>query len=274
MPETYPPHLHILLARESPMAVVIRRGPSHSACTIGWDRRTDTFAMGQWFRGRIYERRSDLSPDGRFMIYFAFNGKRHLEGKGSWTAISYAPYLKALALYAKGDAWRGGGLFTSNNRFWLNDGYGHDVVREWPELEREPVFPGRELYNSECLGVYYNRLQRDGWEMLPARGHSNHDTMDYFFKRLNKTLVLRKIAHAGSSLGRPVYYDEHEILSHATLDVEAHPDRDWADYDGQRLLWTTEGRLFAASVAEHGIADATQLHDFNDMKFERRQAPY
>jgi hypothetical protein len=151
------------------------------------------------------------------------------------------------------------------------------VVREWPELQRDPIFPGNEMYNAECLGVYYNRLQRDGWQMLPAQGGSKDDTMDYFSKWLNKTTILRKIAHSASALNhlhRPVYYDEHEIVSCATADVQAHPDWDWADYDGRRLLWTANGCLFAASVTDQNIAEAKQLYDFNRMKFERRQAPY
>jgi hypothetical protein len=36
-----------------------------------WDTDTDSFDLGQWFRGRIYERRCDLSPDGSLLVYFA-----------------------------------------------------------------------------------------------------------------------------------------------------------------------------------------------------------
>lgn len=32
---------------------------------IGWDREHDRFRVGQWLYGRIYERRCDLSPEGR-----------------------------------------------------------------------------------------------------------------------------------------------------------------------------------------------------------------
>src|SRR5689334_22184837 len=109
MPKAFPPRLHVILARESSLAVVIRRGPSKSVCTFLWDRSEDSFRLGQWMRGRIYERRCDLSPDGKYLIYFAMNGKWESETKGSWTAISRNPYLKAVTLYAKGDCWNGGG---------------------------------------------------------------------------------------------------------------------------------------------------------------------
>ena len=37
------PRLHILLARESKNAIIIRRGPSKKTAIIGWDRNTDNF---------------------------------------------------------------------------------------------------------------------------------------------------------------------------------------------------------------------------------------
>jgi len=125
----FPARLHVLLASDSKVGVVFRRGPSKSVCSVLWNRRTDEFKLGQWLHGRIYERRSDISPDGRFLIYFAMNGKWESETKGSWTAISKVPWLKAIVLLGKGDCWSGGGLFTSENKYWLNDGYGHKVLK-------------------------------------------------------------------------------------------------------------------------------------------------
>ena len=82
-----PARVHIILAREASAAIVIRRGPSKAVCAIQWDRSRDTFQMGQWLKGRIYERRCDLSPDNGHFIYFAMNGKWSTEAMGSWTAI-------------------------------------------------------------------------------------------------------------------------------------------------------------------------------------------
>jgi hypothetical protein len=71
MTRSIPPRVHVLFARDSSAAIVIRRGPSRHTAVIGWDRRTDRFKLGQWFYGRIYERRCDMSTDGMHMIYFA-----------------------------------------------------------------------------------------------------------------------------------------------------------------------------------------------------------
>ena len=138
--------------------------------------------MGQWLYGRIYERRCDLSPDGRHLIYFAMNGKWRSKAKGAWTAVSKAPYVKALTLLAKGDCWHGGGLFQSSKEYWLNDGYGHEVLHDHSKLKRAQKYPWHEYYGGECTGVYYIRLQRDGWTML--RG-SPDDSTTIFEKRVS-----------------------------------------------------------------------------------------
>jgi hypothetical protein len=57
-----PPRLSVLLASEAPVGVVLRRGPNKLVRMVVWDRANDKFEPGQWFVGRIYTDRSDLSP--------------------------------------------------------------------------------------------------------------------------------------------------------------------------------------------------------------------
>src|SRR5438094_7956154 len=89
-----PARLHVLLASEAAVGVVLRRGPANAVCSVLWDRKKDTFEIGQWLRARSYERRADLSPDGRHLIYFAMNGRWTSEARGSCTASARAPWLK------------------------------------------------------------------------------------------------------------------------------------------------------------------------------------
>jgi len=63
--------LYVILARAAPVAVVFRRGPARRVQIVKWSTDTDRFEEGQWFHGRIYERRCDLSPDGGRLVYFA-----------------------------------------------------------------------------------------------------------------------------------------------------------------------------------------------------------
>ena len=87
--------------------------------------------------------------------------------------------------------------------------------------------------------------------------------------------VLRKLANAGpSGVGRGCYWDEHELLQTASGERLKNPDWEWADIDRKRLVWAEAGKLFAASIENQGIGRAHQLFDFNEMSFERIEAPY
>lgn len=270
------PRLHVLLARDADSGVVIRRGPTRHTAVIGWDRRRDTFTLGQWLYGRIYERRCDLSPDGRHLIYFAMNGRWQSQTRGSWTAISRAPYLKALTLYAKGDCWQGGGLFLANDSYWLNGACMHTALEDRTRLKRTDSYPWHEGYGGECLGVYFIRLQRDGWRMQYTAPDGEGGEVSVFEKPLARHWLLRKFAHATlwRAQGRSVYFDTHELVNGRSGEVIACRDWEWADLDGKRLVWAAEGRLHAGTLAAGGLQDVRELYDFNAMRFERREAPY
>lgn len=267
----FPARLHILLARQSSRAVVIRRGPSRHTAVIGWDRDGDRFELGQWLYGRIYERRCDLSPDGRHLIYFAMNGRWQSRTRGAWSAISLAPWLKALTLYAKGDCWNGGGLFLGNRDYWLNGSDGHELLHDHAGLRRSAVPPVDGQFGGECPGVYYRRLQRDGWTLV----HGERGAIR-FEKPINAHWRLIKIAHATirHPVGKGCYFDSHRLRNpRSDVDIEL-PGWEWAEVDGKRLVWATGGRLFAGKVDRHGLGGERLLQDFNAMRFERRPAPY
>jgi hypothetical protein len=270
-PDDFPPRVHVLLAREAPLGVVIRRGPSKQVCTLLWDRTTDQFSLGQWLKGRIYERRSDLSPDGKHLIYFAMNGHWAGEARGSWTAISRVPYLKALTLLAKGDGYSGGGLFTSKARYWLNDAYGqgHAVIRDSQELRRDAKYCPEGGLGGECLSVYYVRLLRDGWKLVRRESLGKWKDLSVFEKPAPGGWTLRKIAHeeVNSPVGKGCYWDEHEL--EGPEGPIACPAWEWAEIDNGRLVWVAGGKLFGGRPGE-----SVELHDFNGMEFERIEAPY
>ena len=271
-PAFCPPRLHVLLARNANYAVILRRGPSKTTCAIGWDRRKDTFTVGQWVRARIYERRSDLSPDGKHLIYFAMNGRWTSKTGGSWTAVSRAPYLKAITLLGKGDCWHGGGLFRNDRRYWLNDGHGHKPLLQSPRVTRDADWSPKNDYGGECLHVYFNRLQRDGWA---AADTTQPDCADWSFtKPINNGWVLWKHCGHGTRRGQGVYHDRHALVRAESDEVLNFPEWEWADLDRGRLVWSEGGRLHAAYIKSTGLKDVTLLHDFNDMTFAPIAAPY
>jgi len=275
-PPRFAPRIHVLLACEAPVGLVLRRGPSKCVASILWDRRTDEFRLGQWLKGRIYERRSDISPDGKFALYFAMNGKWKSETKGSWTAISRVPYLKAIALFAKGDCWHGGGLWTGQNSYWLNDGYGHVKLRDSTSVRRDLNAQPEVNYGGECPGVHSHRLPRDGWNLAGSGSVGKWHEQDIFEKPIGRGWTLRRISHAqvGAPPGKGCYWDEHELVGPNAAPVISCPEWEWADLDGNRIVWAAGGKLFAAKEQKVGLADETVLHDFNAMTFEAIEAPY
>ena len=270
----FPARLHVLLASRAPVGVVFRRGPTNAVCSVLWDRKTDQFRVGQWLRARIYERRADLSPDGRHLIYFARNSKWSSPTKGSWTAVSRAPWLKAIVLLGKGDCWQGGGLFTSDSRYWLNGC--HFVLTESKEVSQDRDFRPTGAYGAECGSVYYPRLQRDGWVLKDHLSAGRTDEMTIFEKELPKGWVLRKYAHAevGPGPGKGCYWDEHELENPKHQRRLTCPLWEWADLDGKTLVWAEGGCLHRAPLHATDLGPAQLLYDFNGLEFERRVAPY
>lgn len=283
--DKYPARLHLVVAAEAPLAVVFRRGPSRQVCTFLWNIKKDTFTIGQWLKGRIYERRSDLSPDGKYLLYFAMNGRWDSETKGSWTAVSRAPYLKAISLYKKGGCWEGGGLFLSKGSFWLNDRYFSDenTLVETTEVRRAGGYIpeggyGGEVnglyFNAEDTGVYYRRLLRDGWHY---KTKNCHEQRCYIFeKQISKNCILRKSSFEGSpSKGRGCYWDEHTLID-TSSDIEIPCNGwEWADYFQDKLVYASKGGLYRTTIQAVLNADEPQLlHDFNGYTFNAIKAPY
>ena len=153
--------IYVLMARDAPRAVIFRRGPTRQVLLLSWNLETDAIELGQWLKGRIYERRCDLSPDGKLLIYFAAKYKLPL---ASWTAISKPPYFTALALWPKGDGWGGGGLFETRRRIALNHRPAEMYLADGFRMPKSyTVHPfGEHSGWGEDDPIWSTRLERDG----------------------------------------------------------------------------------------------------------------
>ncbi len=76
-----------------------------------WDLDASLFEPGAWFKGSLYPRRCDLSPDGRWLCYFALKNATWDVGD-TYVAISRLPWLRALAAWATCGTWTHGFQFT------------------------------------------------------------------------------------------------------------------------------------------------------------------
>lgn len=268
--------LHVILARDAPVGIVIRRGPAKQVATILWNRESDTFQLGQWLKGRIYERKCDLSPDGKYFLYFALKGSFMSATKGAYTAISQAPYLKAIALFPEGSTHYGGGLWIGDREFWLNTGcFRGKPLRESPKVKRVQNSSLFTLVNRRSIEGYSERLIRDGWTRCADIQSSTCNRVSVFEKVLSDGWILAKLVHqASTGQDESPYWEEHELISADRAAVHSLPDWEWADWDRYRLVWATEGRLATGELGENGIEAVSIIYDFNGMKFEPLKAPY
>ncbi|HRW55049.1 MAG TPA: hypothetical protein P5081_19435 [Phycisphaerae bacterium] len=277
--QTIPARIHVFVAREAPYAVILRRGPSKQVCTIGWDMKNDTFDLGQWLKGRIYEHYCDVSPDGAHFIYSATKGRQMPEVDWYWTAISRSPYLKAIGLWKMTLPVGGGGLFGERGDYSIVSFDCHESLREPSRLQRLREPPSGVRLPANTPGVYFERLIRDGWLLNECREtrlrYHKKGKVPIFDKPIGDFWILRKIIRSGDSgPGHGLNFDEHHLVDKSTEREIDVADWEWADYAHSRLLWSTGGALYTGRLTSEGVVDQRMLKDFNDMTFENRDAPY
>ena len=193
----------------------------------------------------------------------------------SWTAISRVPYLKAFDLWFNGSGWNGGGLFVDNKRVAINHlPHTKDVKRaggRFVEVAPPKFCDGWGECKGECAMVYFPRLVRDGWKWT-----SQSAALDVFEKTLSRGLTLRKQFHCGRpAAGHGCYWESHEICDADGRTVVDGANWTWADFDKprKRVVFAEGGAIF--DLHDKKIeGEPKKLHDFNDMKYERKQAPY
>lgn len=281
------PRLFVILARGSQRAVVFCRGPSKQVQLIGWNRANDSFTPGQWFNGRIYERRCDLTPSGNLLVYFSakHHGPDPLNING--TVISRPPYLTALARWPKGDAWGGGGLFYDEKTLCLNHSpriNKHDYCRA-SEIAKESgltIKPlGDHAGHGEDSPIYETRRQRDGWRLVREGVPDRKD-----HKRgvaLDPSQVWEKIGPSGWRIeeqchgffrpGKPTYHLMFRLIDASGQSLVDLGEADWADWDRDDLVYAKAGCIYRLAAGDVRLSGATLLHDFRGTAFAHVEAP-
>ncbi len=293
--------LFVILARDGRSAAVFRRGPSRRVALLRWWLGSDRVEIGQWLKGRIYERRCDLSPDGELLVYFAAT---HRGPYATWTAVSRPPYLTALALWPKGDAWGGGGLFHSAMRLGLN--HRAEQIRLAPDMRvpsRFAVAPYASYAGSgEDDPIQHDRMVRDGWRLIDPGKASPYRSSGPFrwvletpeiYERVQPApaeraarrrrptpFVLRRRLLAIGVTGGAWYREAFTVLDGDGRTLREFPDCDWADWQSTGdLLLAANGALHRIGAAALGVvADdpfqgAACVADLAALTFTAREAP-
>lgn len=258
-----PARLHVIPAAACSKALILRRGPSDQVASILWDRSTDSFEVGQWLKGRIYEHRCDLSPDGKHIVYFAGDGQTW------WTAVSRAPFLRALAFYPKTDTWGGGGAFDELGRLWFNFDTGTDkTLPDGLKPSAPDTFPTST--DGFHMGDGFSAvLMQKGWERQTGEGHDAVLT-----RRINKDWHL-EVGFNVAAPNRSIISNRFALVNKMTQLRLDQPDWEWAEPFGDRLHFAASGALNVALVLPNGqLSEVTEIRQFNDMAFQALKAPY
>lgn len=288
--------LYAVLARNGLSAVVFRRGPSKQVCLIRWWLSRDKLEIGQWFKGRIHERRSDLSPDGELLVYLA---AKHT-GLGTWNAVSRPPYFTALAVWPNLGTWGGGGLFETDSTLGLNTRY------QQPPLHGDYKLPksfkvGRVAEwggSGEDNPIEHVRLERDGWRITVPGRHTGYkygapahwtfeepETYERSQPRRGHKDAARPEVRLRRELRAIGVTDGPWLLHDFSLHGEAGELRrlkacDWADWQSNGdLLFAIGGCLFRLPAAETAnpvsdpLAAARMVADLNPLRFAPVAAP-
>jgi hypothetical protein len=254
------------MARQADVALILRRGPTRWVELILWDTKKDKFQRGQWFHGRIYDERCDLSPDGTKFIYFAskYGRKRDADMPDTWTAISKPPYFTALALWPNGTTYGGGGLFLDNQCLWH---------AEWGPIHPRFSLKGLVEVSDDVLCVSFHEKFLDDREVLHLR-HAGWEVVEQAGRRRLKWKKASPTGKAELLLDRCSSAPSYFLVS-ANKHTEPQPfEAEWADWDQRgRLIVALKGKLLTGKYNRHKPLHFEELADFNDDRPQNIEAP-
>ncbi len=270
MTKPVPPRIYCIPATEAPVVAVFRRGPTNWAHVGRWDLAARRYEPGAWLGGRIFPRRSDVSPDGQYLCYFAHKPSATWEHGEAYVALSKLPWLTALHSFATCGTWTRGYYFTQDgDRDNLQDAslpipYGlHSIPvvqfanerrRGWTEAPDSPI-----------------RNSKDAWDTqrnARMRKPQPHGT---------RMLCVESVGWAGGEFGVDQAVDGLSVRYSLESggDIELLDDLQWADWsrDGELLVATRSGQLQVRSFVDD-CAVVTFEEDLSTLEPSPTPAPF
>ncbi len=244
------PRLYCIPATRAPVVAVFRRGPASWSHMGRWDLAQRRYEPGAWLRGRIFPRRSDLSPDGRFLCYFAHKPSATWEHGEAYVAISKLPWLSALHAFGTCGTWTRGHYFTE-----VGDGesFGDAGIAIPYGLRSIPA-------------VQFANERRRGWvQAADSPQRARADTWD---ERRNarmqkrqpggeRVLCVESRGWAGGEFGVKQAVDGLRVRYSLEADgeVQLMDHLQWADWDqeGRLLAATRSGKLQICNADHNGL---------------------
>jgi hypothetical protein len=236
---------------KAPIVAVFRRGPTNWSHVGHWDLAERRYEPGAWLGGQIFPRRSDLSPDGRFLCYFAHKPSASWEHGEAYVALSKLPWLTALHAFSTCGTWTRGYYFT-----------------EEEDCEhREETHPPIPYGLRSIPVVQFATERRRGWEEAPDS--PQRDPGDAWDERRNariqkrqpgsdRLLCVEGLGWAGGEFGVDQAVDGLRVRYWLELNGTVHllNHLQWGDWDrdGHLLVATRSGKLQVWNLAGAGPA--------------------
>lgn len=298
------PRIDALTATEANKAIVFRRGPRNHTQMLIWDFSTDQVTPGQWINSRVFTRRSDVSPDGKYVALFIRgrddfilqHPKTQLEPhEDTFISISKPPYFNSIGLWLTAGSWGGAGIWKDNHTFHAHpDPYGFRNAIQ-PPHEIKVI---RKAYiRDPDFNIFRRKLFARGW--IPISAHqlqSEPHVVDevtfatrikVFLKLIDPVQSVKDFIGSANTFSKPCnggkiryhYQWEHETAQvfddqgKSILELhrkEHHPL--WIDVDNSgRLVYADRGCLYAWKDFPDG--KPTLIADLNPNTFENIPPP-
>jgi len=229
------PRIYCIPATRAPIVAVFRRGPTDWSHVGRWNLSEKRYEAGGWLKGRIFPRRSDLSPDGRFLCYFAHKPNANWKYGETYVALSKLPWLTALHAFGTCGTWTRGFYFTEDQKTAIPGNVTLPVpygLRPTPLIQ----FAGERLRSWQEALDSPQRVPGDTWdERRNARIRKRQPGGDCL-------LCQESVGWAGSEFGVDQAVDGLRIHYWLETDngIQLLDHLQWADWDSQ-------GRLLAAT---------------------------
>ena len=245
------PRLYFLTAKEAPIVVVLRRGPSKRYQVIKIDTQTAALERGSWFSGRLYTDDCDISFDGEWLVYKALGA-----GGAVWTGLCRSPWLKTYREWENVGTWNGGGFFASRTLLQVNV-WSTMKVTQTVQLPFACQQDDTE-YNAAGKIVRHDprtaRMLREGWQRLASSQAgersikkiyaSFHDPSEWVCQPSKEHPSLRMVSRPDRGRNRSSFaLDQPDNLLDNTVD--------WANWDALgNLLVARQGLLQKYTLAD------------------------
>ena len=245
MTQRTPPRIYCIPATAAPVVAVFRRGPTRWSHVGRWDLGASRYEPGAWIGGRLFPRRSDLSPDGRLLCYFAHKPTATWEHGDAYVALSKLPWLTALHAFGTCGTWTRGYHFTEDP----DDGDADLAALRLP-------------YGLRAIRpAQFATERRRGWQEAPDS--PERDPTDMWDQRRNARMFKRRpngdrvlrVESVGWAGGEWVEQavDGLRVRYHLEARAAIVPldDVQWADWDGdgRLLVATRDGHLQIRDVS-------------------------